>query len=456
MMSAAHVKKLIYAPKAPVDRVLSDLYRRGTNFCLICERGKLLGVLTLSDIKQALLRGVDPQVSVGSIMNTSYTSAPHGTPVSALEKMAHRRNPLRTGRIERVPLVDKSGALKGLYALPSTKRGEKHTVLVTGGAGYIGSHLVRHLLKDGFRVVVLDKLLFGDEGIRGLEKHRDFTLIRGDIGDIGTLVGAVARADSVIHLAGIVGDPASALSPMQTMEENHFATKTLIDLCRHYQVSRFVFASSCSVYGASPARSNEESKLYPVSLYAQSKMYSERELLEAAGESFNPVILRFGTVYGLSPRMRFDLVVNTMTAHAHTHGKITVDGGSQWRPLLHVEDAARACLAALKAPLHKVSGQIFNVGDSGENYRIKDIATHVQRHLPAATIDHLDTVKDRRDYIVSFKKIRRVMGYSTKHKIRAGIGEVARELRRGKFKDWRAPKYNNYLTLRNVLEKMSP
>jgi nucleoside-diphosphate-sugar epimerase len=237
------------------------------------------------------------------------------------------------------------------------------------------------------------------------------------------------------------------------MEENHFATKALVDVCKYYGVSRFVFASSCSVYGAGKSLLNEESTLNPVSLYAQSKLYAERELLREASNDFHPIIMRFGTLYGYSPRMRFDLVANTMTAHAFSNKKITVDGGAQWRPLLHVDDAAAACVAALTAPIKKVSSQIFNVGDTDENYTIDEIAHMVKKYIPGTTIVSLDTVKDRRDYKVSFKKINTAMKWKATHTLSEGIKEVVTLFKKKKFKDWKDKRYSNYLTLKSVFDE---
>ncbi|MDO8521819.1 MAG: NAD-dependent epimerase/dehydratase family protein [bacterium] len=448
------VTRHIYTPSTPVKRAISDLYRKGTTICLVCDkRRRLLGVVTMADIKQGLLKGIDPHAPLRSIMNTDFTWALAGTPLTTLKKTASQPSRYKTGTLSSIPLLDERKRLVALYMDSKAPAPAPHTVLVTGGAGYMGSLLCRHLLKDGYRVVVLDKLLFGDAGIKDLYADKNFTLIHGDIGDIGTLTQAIQGADSVVHLAGIVGDPACALNPIQTMEENHFSTKMMIDLCQYYQVSRFIFSSSCSVYGTSASRSDERSQLHPVSLYAQSKMYSERELLRAAGANFHPVILRFGTLYGYSPRMRFDLVVNVMTARAFFNKHITVDGGSQWRPLVHVDDAARALRAALNAPLGHVSGQIFNVGDSDENYQISEIAEEVRHCLPKTEIAQLDTVKDRRDYRVSFAKMRKVLRFKVKHTLRHSIIGMVRQMQNGKFKDWKKKKYSNYLTLRNTLEK---
>ena len=450
-MIIKNLKKYLYAPDVPLRRVISDLYRKQTSICLVVGRNKKLqGIVTLSDLKKALFEGLSPSAPVSAVMNRDFTSAPAGTPLSRLRGLASRQTKFRTGILEKIPLLDSEGRLKGLYILPGTQASQL-TVLVTGAAGYVGSHLCRKLLAKGYRVVGLDALMFGNDSIRELRKHKHFTLIKGSVSDIGTVIKALQGVDVVVHLAGIVGDPASSLHPLFTLEQNHFATKMFADVCKYYQISRFVFASSCSVYGASSGILTEQSKLNPVSLYAQSKKHSEQVLLKEADKEFHPVILRFGTLYGLSPRMRFDLVVNTMSAHAYFDKHITVDGGAQWRPLLHVEDAAGACVAAIEAPLHKVSGQIFNVGDTKENYRIEDIARAVQKNFPNSKITSLDSIKDRRDYRVSFAKINRQMGWRASRKLPEGIAEMARALRKGSFKRWRHKLHSNYLTLKSLV-----
>ncbi|KKU55920.1 MAG: NAD-dependent epimerase/dehydratase [Parcubacteria group bacterium GW2011_GWA1_47_11] len=446
------IKRFIYSPSVPIGRAISDLYKKAITICLVCRKdGELLGVLTLSDIKQALLKGVDQKAHISSIMNTSFVSATKSMPLSGLKKLAMKATSFGTGIIDKVPVVDDNKRPVALFSI-GQKSARPSTVLLTGGAGYIGSHLSRRLLKEGYRVIVLDKLTFGDGGIRALRKHKNFILVKGDVGDIRTLMKVVPQADYVVHLAGIVGDPAAALNPLQTMEENHFSTKLLIDVCQYYHVSRFVFASSCSVYGVSPSLLSENSRLNPVSLYAQSKLYAERELLRNANNHFHPVILRFGTVYGLSPRMRFDLVANIMTAHAFTKKRITVDGGEQWRPLLHVDDAARACLAMIQAPLEKVQGEIFNVGATKDNFTVASIAKLIAGKCKGVKIEWLNNIKDRRDYRVNFSKIQKCIGFKTAHTVQEGVEEIANAMRRRKFKDWADKKYNNYLTLRNVLE----
>jgi nucleoside-diphosphate-sugar epimerase len=455
-MIEKNLKSLIHAPSTSLESAISRLYREGETICLVCDKNKkLLGILTRSDIKQAMLKGTDRRSPISSIMNKEFIAARVNTPLSALKKLARKQNPLKTGPLGQLPIITEEGKITGLYIDATSIRQATPSVLLTGGAGYVGSHVARKLLKKGYKVTVFDKLLFGNAGIKNLLSHKNFRLIQDDIADVGAVIKAIADADSVIHLAGIVGDPASSLDPIQTMEENHFATKNLVDISRYYGVSRFVFASSCSVYGSGKEILTENSKLQPVSLYAQSKLYSEREILSEKDKNFHPVILRFGTLYGLSPRMRFDLVANTMTVHATMNKRITVDGGGQWRPLLHVEDAASACVAALEAPLEKVSGEIFNVGDTEENYTILEVANMVKKAIPQAHVTELNTVRDRRDYRVSFTKINRVVGWKAKRKLEEGIKEVARAVAARKFPRWKDARYNNYLTLKGLLEESS-
>lgn len=447
------LKDYIFAPDVPLRKAIGDMYKKGVSICLVCDKNKkLLGILTRSDIKAAILRGKDHKDRLSSIMNKDFTWAPAKASPSELQKLAKQPNKYKTGILHQIPLLDAKGRLKGLFTLPLPGSKDAPSVLVTGGAGYVGSHVTRVLLELGYRVVVLDSLVFGKDSIKDFVKHKNFTLIKGDVTNLETLIKAIAQSDHVIHLAGVVGDPASSLDPLQTMGQNHFATKMLIDVCKYYGVSRFIFASSCSVYGSGDSLLTEESDLQPISLYAQSKLYAERELLRERGEDFHPIILRFGTLYGLSPRMRFDLVVNTMTAHAFTNKRITVDGGAQMRPLLHVEDAALACVAALEAPLERVSGEIFNVGDTKENYAIAEIAEMVKKHLPKADIVHLETVRDRRNYSVSSKKINQTIKWKTSRKLSEAIAEMIRALKTGKFPLWSGKQHSNYLMLKSLLE----
>lgn len=298
-------------------------------------------------------------------------------------------------------------------------------VLVTGGAGYIGSLLVRRLLGLGFRVRVLDSFLYGDEAIRDLVGHAGIEIVEGDTRDRLAVESAVRDVDAVVHLAAIVGDPACAFDEDFAVETNFAATRILVDECRRAGIARFVFASTCSVYGASDGTLNESSALNPVSLYANTKIDSEQLVLSERDASFSPVVLRFGTAYGWSHRQRFDLVVNLLTAKAVLEGVITVHGGSQWRPFVHVDDIARAVIRALESPLDVVAGEIFNIGSDEQNHRLGEIGELIQDVAPAARIVTNDEVVDHRNYYVDFSKARNRLGFTPVREMPESIREMA-------------------------------
>lgn len=322
------------------------------------------------------------------------------------------------------------------------------TVLVTGGTGYVGSWLVRKLLDRNYHVRVLDSFLYGGHGLAGVSGHPRLEIIEGDIRHVGSVARAVKGVDGVIALAALVGDAACDLDAEETEAINYESVRLLADACRRQGVPRFVFASSCSVYGAnSDLVLNEGSWLNPVSLYARTRIQSEEMLLKHA-DSMGVVILRLSTVFGLSPRMRFDLIVNTLTMHAIHHKKMQVFGGSQWRPNLHVQDAAEAFICGLEAPAEKVDKGVFNVGSNESNYTILDIAKLVHRHVPQATLEVKGDVTDPRDYRVSFDKIRSVLGFQPRFTVEDGIREIAEALVSGRITEPLAEVYHNYRFLK--------
>jgi nucleoside-diphosphate-sugar epimerase len=325
---------------------------------------------------------------------------------------------------------------------------EMEKVLVIGGAGYIGSALVKKLLELGYRVRVLDLLIYGDESISEFYDHPKFELVQGDFRNIGTVVGATEGMDAIVHLGAIVGDSACSLDEDLTVEVNLRATRTIAEVGKGFGVKRFVFASTCSVYGASDEILDERSALCPISLYARTKMESEKMLLSLADANFAPVILRFGTIYGLSGRPRFDLVLNLLTAKAIQDGEAGVFGGQQWRPLVHVKDVAEVIVRTLQAPLYNVHGQILNVGSNDQNCQIADLGAIIQEMLPTARVV-IQPKEDNRNYRVRFDKIHKLLNFQPRYTLRDGIQEIIDAFAMGQITDYQDPRYNNFNFLMN-------
>ena len=321
-------------------------------------------------------------------------------------------------------------------------------VLVTGGAGFVGSLLTRMLLDRGYHVRVLDRFDYGRAGLHGLH-HPRLEILAGDVCSSRDVGRALRDTHGVIALAAIVGDPACNLDPEETVNLNYTATKVLIEACSFYRVHRLVFASSCSVYGASNgAALTEQSSLNPVSLYARTRVLSENILFDRA-RGVEPVVLRLSTVFGLSPRMRFDLVVNTLTVRAVVDGKIAIFGGNQWRPNVHCRDAARAFIAALEAPAERVAGEIFNVGGDALNHTIAALGDLVAETVGGVEVVHQQNATDPRDYRVSFEKIRRVLAFEPEFTVAAGIREVAEAVRSEPLlRNYQNPAYHNVQALK--------
>lgn len=316
-------------------------------------------------------------------------------------------------------------------------------VLVIGGAGYIGSALLPKLLEKGYRVRVLDLLLYGTEPIQPWLDHPHLEVMQADFRQVDKVVEAMRGIDAVIHLGGLVGDPACALDEELTIEVNLMATRMIAEVAKGSGVGHFIFASTCSVYGASEQPLDERSELTPVSLYARSKIASEKVLLKMSDERFAPVILRFGTIYGLSGRTRFDLVINLLTAKAIVDHEITIFGGDQWRPFIHVDDAARAIARVLEAPRPLVKNQIFNVGSNEQNYKILQVGELIRTQVPEAQILQKGEDVDKRNYWVNFNKISRTLDFHPEWTVEAGIEQVIEAIRSGRVHDYTDARYSN-------------
>jgi nucleoside-diphosphate-sugar epimerase len=318
---------------------------------------------------------------------------------------------------------------------------------VTGGAGYVGSVLVRELLARGHAVRVLDNLLFGDAALAELFGRPGFELVPGDIRERGDLQRALPGVHAVFHLAGVVGDPACALDPDYTRAVNQESSLPLAETCRAHGVERLFLASTCSVYGAAGDDwLDEEARTAPVSLYAETNLRAEdllRRELDGSGVVLS--ILRFATIHGVSPRMRFDLVVNLLTARALARGAIEVHGGEQWRPQVHVHDVALALCQGLERPAAEAAG-VFNVGASDQNFRVRELAQAVVDAFPGTGAQVRD-VHDPRSYRVCFDRLRDRWGFQPRHSVSDGVREVGRYLRSAPKVDAGEARFHNVLAL---------
>ncbi len=319
-------------------------------------------------------------------------------------------------------------------------------MLVTGGAGYLGSIVGEKLLAHGFRVRALDVLLHGNPAsVESLRNKEGFSFVHADVRDRAACRAALEDAWAVVHLAAIVGDPACARQPELAREVNVEAALALLDDAESAGVERFVFASTCSNYGRIDGESvaTEEYPLNPVSLYAETKVTAELSVLARTTGSFATTCLRLATVFGVSPRMRFDLTVNEFTRDALLAKHLTVYGEQFWRPYVHVRDAARAVCLTLEAPATLVAGEVFNVGSTAENYRKLDLVALLEERFPDMRVEFVPRSEDPRDYRVGFEKVRAGLGFVTETAVPEGIDEVAELLRSGRIDDPYADVYRN-------------
>lgn len=308
---------------------------------------------------------------------------------------------------------------------------------ITGGAGYIGALAVEELIAAGHEVRILDALLHEQTEVARTLEQLGAELIVGDVRDAGARRALVSGVNAVVHLGAIVGDPACAADPESSHAINVEGSQSLASDASDMGVERFVFASTCSNYGRMTDPTvpiDEEGVLAPVSLYAEQKVAVERELMRRA-DQLGVTCLRFATVYGAAPRMRFDLTVNEFTRDLWAARPLEVFGEQFWRPYVHVAEAARAVRMVLEASPALVVGEVFNVGESSENYRKLDLVELITSRLGRGEVTYVRRDEDPRDYKVSFEKVRNRLGFEPARRVPDGIDEIVRGLEAGRFGD---------------------
>jgi nucleoside-diphosphate-sugar epimerase len=307
-------------------------------------------------------------------------------------------------------------------------------VLVTGGAGYFGSRVTAHLLQSGYTVTVYDKLVYGAEALLPFYGHGRFKLLRGDVRDAAAVAAAMKGADAVVHFAAVVGEHACAIDTEQSWSINVDGSKAVLAAAHAVTTTRFIFISTCSNYGvANPGElATEDSPLNPLSDYARAKVECEKLVLAAASPQVSTV-LRFGTICGLSGRMRFDLLVSEMAKKCARGERIDIFSPDAWRPFLHIVDAARAIEHVLKSSSNQTARRVFNV--VGENYPKRGLVELARRHFPNVEMIVRDKNPDLRDYRVDSSRITRELGFEPVYTVEEAFCETAKAVSEGVFRD---------------------
>lgn len=428
------------------------------------DNGKLVGVLTEGDMRRHLLNGypLDSKVRECMCRNPILMNYSDIYDQEKINKTIYKLKK-RTGNSiwtqDFIPLINDKKIVIGMISCSSLEmlverkihqdlvcnNFQSGRVLIVGGAGYIGSVLSELLVNNGYKVRVLDKMLYCETALDHLSKeHCEIT--KGDTKSIDTIVEALEDVDAVVYLAEIVGDQAVHAAPKTALKTNYLALSAIAQMCSYLQINRFIYTSSCSVYGASQNREElltEDSITNPVSLYARIKLMSENVLFSIPSKTFSPTILRLASVFGKSYRPRFDLVVNTFAAKSYFEKEIDVFGGEQYRPNVHVLDVACIIMKLLESPLENIGKKIFNVGSASNNYSIKEIAEIASNIFPNIKINFIKKTSDQRNYKIDSSMLEKEIHFTKYKTINFGFEELKQQFEEGEITDYKNSCYSN-------------
>ena len=423
-----YISEALVSKKTKIRNVIKKINANGLNGVFVAKPNReILGIITDSDIRKNILRNdFKKSTRAEQIMKKKFISIPQSK-INLSKKLLYESNKIL------VPVLDKRKIIDYVHIsdFNSLKFREKNRVLVIGGLGMIGSLLTKKLLNLGKKVNILDINFYNTKKIFK-KKNKNLKIFIGDVNNKKILKKAISGCSSVIHLGEIVGDPAVSLNEKFSIKNNFEATSFLLNECIKSGIKRFIFTSSCSVYGFAKKKCNEKSKLNPVSLYAKCKVACEQQILSQKIKNFCPTILRLSTVYGNSPRLRLDLVVNRFVANAVKKKKLYVFGENCWRPMICVDDVCDGIIKILKTKKNKVSYQIFNLGSDRENYMIKDVAEIIKKNIKIK-IDYQKQKDDPRNYRVSFSKIKKKINYKIKNNLKSYVKKLISIFKNKKF-----------------------
>lgn len=418
---------------------------------VVNNKKKLLGVLNDFDIRQGLIEGISINDKISKIYNKNPISLT--LPISdkqivqILQSEAYKKL-----QPSCYPVVNKKGEFMKivraedlrspfLNKISKKKTTNKKKILLIGGAGYIGSVLAKNLAEHKFEVTIFDKFIYGKNHLN----KKKYKLVEGDTNNIEQLFQSIKDTDIVIHLAELVGDPLCALRPENTYKTNFLSTLAISNICKNLKIEKFIYFSSCSVYGASLNEKilKETSSLNPVSIYAKIKLMCEKAIMQNADTFFNPTIIRLGTVFGYSPRMRLDLVVNILVYNALNFKKIKINGGDQWRPFVHLEDISEAVVKIILSRKLNTQKRIYNI--VGQNFKLIEVAQIIKKILPATHIVISKKTVDKRNYRVSGLKAKKKLKFTSKINLEDGIKNLIEDFKKKRIKNHKSKQYYNIL-----------
>ena len=437
----------------------------GKILTVINKKKSLLGVISTGDLRRAILAGYNLNDKIKKIYNRNVTYVYQ----EELEKKKLNKSNFGSGSLGDstfyVPVVNNNKEVKDMIPVErvlgalenkslkqnNNKKKKLPKILILGGAGFIGTVLTSKLLEKNYHVTILDQLIYDHKIIKkNFKNKRNLNFILGDVCNLNTQIKAIKEIDIVVYLAEIVGDSVCGAKPEDALKTNYLSVLSFAHLCSHLAIDKFIYTSSCSVYGLDKNNKllNEKSNLNPVSHYARIKIMSEKALLSSSNNYFKPTIVRLGTVFGPSKRMRFDLVVNTMSKFAYFNNKIDVYGGDQWRPNIHVEDVADGIISIIKSKKKNVENQIFNLSNDKLNLQIIDIAKKVKNTFKNTNLNVIKTSTDPRNYKVTSKKMKNKTGFVAKKSIENALKEIKDMFRLKKIKNPDNKIYNNLLSMK--------
>ena len=457
MILGKSLKNMLVYPSAKVDKIIKLIQTSGFNGVFVVTKTNIvLGLITDADIRKLFLKKkYSKRLKASDIMNKNFLSiGEQPTEVDYFKILINSEKVI-------IPILKNKKIVNFIHVndlkfkkeIIQKNVQERKKILIIGGLGFIGSVLTEILLKNNYKVNILDIKFYGNFLKKNMIKNPDLKIIIGDCFNKKNFSKAIKGCSDVIHLGEIVGDPAVSLNTKFSVRNNFENTNFVVSECIKNNINKFIFASSCSVYGSSELKCDESSKLNPVSLYAKCKIECEKVILSYKSSNFCPTILRLSTVYGDSPRKRFDLVVNRFTLMAILKKHISLYGGSSWRPLISVQDVSNAFFKVLKTKNSIVKNEVFNVGGHAENYKIIDIVHLIKKKINLS-FSYTKQIGDKRNYKVSFKKINKVLSYKTKDNLENVIKNMIKKYKKLNFNPNNINFYNDS-KIRKILNKHS-